>query len=51
MGDSTGKTIDEDGFFREMQAGKVQNINYKQTQKADVFLTKAAKQQCKKADK
>jgi cell division protease FtsH len=25
LGDSS-KTIDEDGFFREMQAGKVQNL-------------------------
>jgi cell division protease FtsH len=38
------KTIDEDGFFREMQAGKVQNIIiYKDIEKADVFLTKEAK--------
>lgn len=44
LGDSSAKTIDEDGFFREMQAGKVQNIIiYKDTEKADVFLTKAAK--------
>ncbi len=44
FGDSNAKSIDEDGFFREMQAGKVQNIIiYKDTEKADVFLTKAAK--------
>ncbi|KQT24253.1 peptidase M41 [Chryseobacterium sp. Leaf405] len=44
LGDSSAKTIDEDGFFKEMQAGKVQNILiYKDTEKADVFLTKAAK--------
>ncbi|WBV59502.1 ATP-dependent zinc metalloprotease FtsH [Chryseobacterium camelliae] len=44
LGDDGAKSIDEDGFFREMQAGKVQNIIiYKDTEKADVFLTKAAK--------
>ncbi|MCE3075374.1 ATP-dependent zinc metalloprotease FtsH [Chryseobacterium gwangjuense] len=44
LGGDGAKSIDEDGFFREMQAGKVQNIIiYKDTEKADVFLTKAAK--------
>ncbi len=44
LGGDSAKSIDEDGFFREMQAGKVQNIIiYKDTEKADVFLTKAAK--------
>src|SRR5215813_2894952 len=44
LGGDGAKSIDEDGFFREMQAGKVQNIiSYKDTEKADVFLTKAAK--------
>lgn len=44
LGGDTAKTIDEDGFFREMQAGKVQNIIiYKDIEKADVFLTKEAK--------
>lgn len=44
LGGDTAKSIDEDGFFREMQAGKVQNIIiYKDIEKADVFLTKEAK--------
>ncbi|SIQ80049.1 cell division protease FtsH [Chryseobacterium sp. RU37D] len=44
FGDSSTKAIDEDGFFREMQMGKIQNIIiYKDTEKADVFLTQAAK--------
>jgi len=44
LGGDGAKSMDEDGFFREMQAGKVQNIIiYKDTEKADVFLTKAAK--------
>jgi cell division protease FtsH len=44
LGGDGAKSIDEDGFFREMQTGKVQNIIiYKDTEKADVFLTKAAK--------
>ncbi|AZA78868.1 ATP-dependent zinc metalloprotease FtsH [Chryseobacterium sp. G0186] len=44
LGGESAKTIDEDGFFREMQAGKVQNIIiYKDIEKADVFLTKEAK--------
>nr|WP_314493815.1 ATP-dependent zinc metalloprotease FtsH [uncultured Chryseobacterium sp.] len=44
MGDNNAKTIDEDAFFREMQTGKVQNVLIdKQAQKAEVFLTKAAK--------
>lgn len=44
LGGESAKSIDEDAFFREMQAGKVQNvIIYKDTEKADVFLTKAAK--------
>ncbi|MFY7844795.1 AAA family ATPase, partial [Chryseobacterium gambrini] len=51
MGDSTGKTIDEDGFFREMQAGKIQRVLIdKQAQKADVFLTQAAKTATVKKD-
>lgn len=46
MGDNTAKTIDEDAFFREMQTGKIQNVLIdKQTQKAEVFLTKDAKTQ------
>lgn len=44
LGGDAAKSIDEDGFFREMQAGKVQNIIiYKDIEKADVFLTKEAK--------
>lgn len=44
LGGDNAKTIDEDAFFREMQAGKVQNVLIdKQAQKAEVFLTKAAK--------
>lgn len=44
FGGEAAKSIDEDGFFREMQAGKVQNIIiYKDIEKADVFLTKEAK--------
>ena len=44
LGGDSAKSIDEDGFFREMQAGKVQNIIiYKDIEKADVFLTKEAK--------
>ncbi|CAD7804455.1 ATP-dependent zinc metalloprotease FtsH 4 [Chryseobacterium aquaeductus] len=44
FGDNNAKTIDEDAFFREMQTGKIQNVLIdKQTQTADVFLTKAAK--------
>lgn len=44
LGDNNAKTIDEDGFFKEMQAGKIQRVLIdKQAQKADVFLTQAAK--------
>ncbi|MBW8521900.1 ATP-dependent zinc metalloprotease FtsH [Chryseobacterium chendengshani] len=44
LGDNNAKTIDEDAFFREMQAGKVQNVLIdKQAQNAEVFLTQAAK--------
>ncbi|SDQ37339.1 cell division protease FtsH [Chryseobacterium soldanellicola] len=44
LGDNNAKSIDEDAFFQIMQAGKVQNVEiYKDTEKADVFLTKAAK--------
>ncbi|MDF2551976.1 MAG: hflB [Chryseobacterium sp.] len=44
LSDNNAKTIDEDAFFREMQAGKVQNVLIdKQAQKAEVFLTQAAK--------
>lgn len=44
LGGDGAKSMDEDAFFREMQSGKVQNIIiYKDTERADVFLTKAAK--------
>ena len=37
-------TIDEEGFYNLMQQGKVQDVLvYKDTEKADVFLTKEAK--------
>ncbi|WP_419869125.1 ATP-dependent zinc metalloprotease FtsH [Chryseobacterium sp. CT-SW4] len=44
FGDNGAKSIDEDEFFKIMQSGKVQNVLiYKDTEKADVFLTQAAK--------
>jgi cell division protease FtsH len=52
LGDNNAKSIDEDSFFKVMQAGKVQNVLiYKDTEKADVFLTKAAKTEMVKATK
>lgn len=46
LSEGNSKTINEDTFFREMQAGKVQKVEInKQTEKADVFLTKEAKTQ------
>lgn len=46
LSEGNSKTINEDMFFREMQAGKVQKVEInKQTEKADVFLTKEAKTQ------
>ena len=52
FGDNNAKSIDEDSFFNIMQAGKVQNVLiYKDTEKADVFLTKAAKTEMVKATK
>ena len=51
LSDNNAKTIDEDAFFREMQAGKVQNVLIdKQAQNAEVFLTKAAKTATVKKD-
>ncbi|MGE4514557.1 MAG: ATP-dependent metallopeptidase FtsH/Yme1/Tma family protein, partial [Chryseobacterium sp.] len=51
LGDNSAKSIDEDGFFKEMQAGKVQRVLIdKQAQKADVFLTQAAKTAAVKKD-
>ena len=44
LSEGDSKTINEDTFFNEMQAGKVQKVEInKQTEKADVFLTKEAK--------
>ncbi len=44
LGDNTAKSMDEDEFFSAMQQGKVQNILiYKDTERADVFLTQAAR--------
>ncbi len=52
LGDNSAKGMDEDEFFRIMQQGKVQNILiYKDTEKADVFLTKAAQSEMVKKDK
>ena len=46
LSEGSSKTIDEDKFFSEMQAGKIQKVLIdKQTEKADVFLTKEAKTQ------
>ena len=43
-GDSNSNTIDEEGFYKLMEQGKVDNVLiYKDTEKADVFLTQAAK--------
>ncbi len=43
-GDSSANNLDEEGFYQLMEQGKVQNVMiYKDTEKADVFLTKAAK--------
>ena len=43
-GDSASNTIDEEGFYQLLQQGKVQDVMiYKDTEKADVILTKAAK--------
>ena len=41
---SNSNTLDEEGFYQLLQQGKVDNILiYKDIEKADVFLTKAAK--------
>lgn len=41
---SNSSTLDEEGFYQLLQQGKVDNILiYKDIEKADVFLTKAAK--------
>ena len=41
---SNSNVLDEEGFYQLLQQGKIQNVLiYKDTEKADVFLTKAAK--------
>ncbi|MGZ5188671.1 MAG: ATP-dependent zinc metalloprotease FtsH [Kaistella sp.] len=41
---SNSNTLDEEGFYQLLQQGKIDNVLiYKDTEKADVFLTKAAK--------
>ncbi|WHF50893.1 ATP-dependent zinc metalloprotease FtsH [Chryseobacterium gotjawalense] len=43
-GDSSANSLDEEGFYTLMAEGKVQNVLiYKDTEKADVFLTPEAK--------
>jgi len=42
--DSASNSLDEEGFYQMLQQGKIQDVMiYKDTEKADVFLTKAAK--------
>ncbi len=42
--DSGANTLDEEGFYTMLQQGKIEDVLiYKDTEKADVFLTKAAK--------
>lgn len=42
--DSGANTLDEEGFYTLLQQGKIEDVLiYKDTEKADVFLTKAAK--------
>lgn len=42
--DSGSNSLDEEGFYKMLQQGKIQDVMiYKDTEKADVFLTKAAK--------
>lgn len=44
MGDSTGATINEEGFFKLMKEGKIEKVTvYTDAADADVYLTKAAK--------
>ena len=43
-GDSSSNQIDEEAFYKLMEQGKVEDVLiYKDTEKADVFLTQAAK--------
>ena len=49
IGSSEGKSIDEDAFYKMVQNGKVQEIIvYKDTDKADVFLTPEARKEIAK---
>ncbi|MEN2433942.1 ATP-dependent zinc metalloprotease FtsH [Weeksellaceae bacterium A-14] len=51
LGSSEGKSIDEDEFYQLVQQGKVQEVLvYKDTDKADVFLTQEAKKELVKKD-
>ena len=51
-GDSKSKIIDEEEFYQLMTQGKIQDVLiYKDTEKADVFLTKAAKAEIAKGQK
>ena len=51
FGTSDAKTMDEDAFFKDLQAGKVKNIIiYKDVEKTDVFLNKDSKAEVKKKD-
>jgi cell division protease FtsH len=51
-GDSKSSAIDEEEFYQLMTQGKVQNVLiYKDTEKADVFLSKAAKTELAKGKK
>ncbi|MGV4414833.1 ATP-dependent zinc metalloprotease FtsH [Chryseobacterium sp. T1] len=52
LGDSGGKTIDENDFYKLVQNGKVEEVMvYRDTYKADVFLNKAAKAELQKQSK
>lgn len=52
MGNSGGKTIDENDFYKLVQNGKVEEVMvYRDTYKADVFLNKAAKAEVQKQNK
>jgi len=52
IGDSGGKTIDENDFYKLVQNGKVEEVMvYRDTYKADVFLNKAAKAELQKQSK
>lgn len=51
FGSSDAKTMDEDGFFKDLQSGKVKNIIiYKDVEKVDAFLNKDTKTETVKKD-